>query len=720
MGILNATPDSFSDGGKFRTPSDAIAQAERMISNGADIIDIGGESTRPGAEPVSLQEELDRVLPVIEALKDCGVALSIDTYKAETMRQALKAGVDCVNDIWALRQEGAVEAVIESNKNNSDKPCGIVLMHMQRDPQTMQFDPEYQDVIGEVKAFLQERAEFLQERGITQDRIAIDPGFGFGKSLEHNLNMLTNFDQFSQLGYPVLAGISRKSMLGKLTGRDTNERVAPSIAAAILAADRGARIIRVHDVQETVDALKIWEAVQTQILTSFIIKPMKKQYFGTDGIRGEVGQFPIVPEFITRLGYAAGKVLSRNAIAGERCKVLIGKDTRISGYLLEAALEAGFAAAGVDVMLCGPMPTPGVAYLTKALRLSAGVVISASHNPYQDNGIKFFSAEGGKLTDELELAIEAELEKPMGCVSSKELGKAFRIDDAAGRYIEFCKSTFPGELNLKGMKLVVDCANGAAYHTAPPVFHELGAEVISIGVHPDGRNINDGCGATAPDALIAKVKEVGADLGIALDGDADRLQMVDASGRLFNGDELLYVLAKDRIGRGQAIGGVVGTLMTNLAVENAIKGLGIGFERANVGDRYVLELLKQKGWIIGGEGSGHLLCLDQHSTGDGTIAALQVLAAMSQSKKSLSQLLDSVKIFPQILLNIKFKAGYDWKSDSALKSKISQVEGDLKGTGRVLIRASGTEPVLRVMVEAQNSNVAKSSAKSIADLIPTI
>ena len=263
MGILNATPDSFSDGGKFRTSSDAIAQAERMIANGADIIDIGGESTRPGAEPVSLQEELDRVLPVIEALKDCGVALSIDTYKSETMRQALKAGVDCVNDIWALRQEGAVEAVIESNKNNSDKPCGIVLMHMQRDPQTMQFDPEYQDVIGEVKAFLQERAELLQGQGITQDRIAIDPGFGFGKSLEHNLNMLTNFDLFSQLGYPVLAGISRKSMLGKLTGRDTNERVAPSIAAAILAADRGARIIRVHDVQETVDALKIWEAVQT-------------------------------------------------------------------------------------------------------------------------------------------------------------------------------------------------------------------------------------------------------------------------------------------------------------------------------------------------------------------------------------------------------------------------------------------------------------------------
>lgn len=445
---------------------------------------------------------------------------------------------------------------------------------------------------------------------------------------------------------------------------------------------------------------------------------MKKQYFGTDGIRGEVGQFPIVPEFMTRLGYAAGKVLTRDAKPGERCKILIGKDTRVSGYLLEAALEAGFAAAGVDVMLCGPIPTPGVAYLTKALRLSAGLVISASHNPYQDNGIKFFSANGDKLSDDFELAIEAELVKPMGCVSSKELGKAFRLDDAAGRYIEFCKSTFPGDLNLKGLKLVVDCANGAAYHTAPPVFHELGAEVISIGVSPDGRNINDGCGATAPAALIAKVKEVGADLGIALDGDADRLQMVDATGRLFNGDELLYVLAKDRIARGQALGGVVGTLMTNLAVENAIKGLGIGFERAKVGDRYVLEVLKQKGWIIGGEGSGHLLCLDQHSTGDGTIAALQVLAAMSQNKQSLAQLLDSVKIFPQVLLNIKFKAGYDWKSDEALNKQIAKVESELKDIGRVLIRTSGTEPVLRVMVETKDADTAMKAAKSIADLVP--
>ncbi len=445
---------------------------------------------------------------------------------------------------------------------------------------------------------------------------------------------------------------------------------------------------------------------------------MKKQYFGTDGIRGEVGQFPILPDFMTRLGYAAGIVLTSQAKVGERCKVLIGKDTRVSGYLLESALEAGFVAAGVDVILCGPMPTPGVAYLAKALRLSAGVVISASHNLYQDNGVKFFSAQGDKLSDDFEFAIEAELNKPLGCVHSEHLGKVSRLDAATGRYIEFCKSTFPDNINLRGMKVVVDCANGAAYQIAPNVFRELGAEVIAIGVEPNGRNINDHCGATAPAALIAKVKDVGADIGIALDGDADRLQMVDKTGRLFNGDELLYVLANDRLQRGIPLGGVVGTLMTNLAVEKAIKELGVQFERAAVGDRYVLELLKQKSWILGGEGSGHLLCLDQHTTGDGTIAALQVLAAMSQQKKSLAQLLDSVKIYPQVLLNIKIQSTYDWKADEKLKVQISKVESDLQNTGRVLIRPSGTEPLLRVMVEAQDEAIALKSAKSIADLVP--
>ena len=444
----------------------------------------------------------------------------------------------------------------------------------------------------------------------------------------------------------------------------------------------------------------------------------KKKYFGTDGIRGEVGKAPIIPDFIMRLGYAAGTVLKQAAPAGERCTVLIGKDTRVSGYLLEAALESGFSAAGVDVMLCGPMPTPGVAYLTKALRLSAGVVISASHNPYQDNGIKFFSPEGDKLSDASELAIEAALDQPLGCVSSKYLGKAFRLDDATGRYIEFCKSTFPATLNLRGLKMVVDCANGAAYQSAPNVFHELGAEVISIGVEPNGRNINDGCGATAPAALVAKVKEHQADLGIALDGDADRLQMVDSTGRLFNGDELLYVLAKDRVDRGLQLGGVVGTLMTNAAIEQAIKALGLQFERANVGDRYVLEQLKKHQWTLGGEGSGHLLCLDQHSTGDGTVAALQVLAAMRKQGKSLAELLHGVNVFPQVLLNVKVAPGYDWQADSKVVEAVNSITAQLGNAGRVLIRASGTEPVLRVMVEAKELEQAKNCAKTIAATIP--
>jgi phosphoglucosamine mutase len=445
----------------------------------------------------------------------------------------------------------------------------------------------------------------------------------------------------------------------------------------------------------------------------------KKMYFGTDGIRGEVGKAPIIPDFIMRLGYAAGTVLKQAAPAGERCTVLIGKDTRVSGYLLEAALEAGFSAAGVDVMLCGPMPTPGVAYLTKALRLSAGVVISASHNPYQDNGIKFFSPEGDKLSDASELAIEAALDQPLGCVSSKYLGKAFRLDDATGRYIEFCKSTFPAALNLRGLKLVVDCANGAAYQSAPNVFHELGAEVISIGVEPNGRNINDGCGATAPAALVAKVKEHQADLGIALDGDADRLQMVDSTGRLFNGDELLYVLAKDRVDRGLKLGGVVGTLMTNAAIEQAIRGLGLQFERANVGDRYVLEQLKKHQWTLGGEGSGHLLCLDQHSTGDGTVAALQVLAAMRKQGKSLAELLNGVNVFPQVLLNVKVAPGYDWQADSKVVEAVKSITTKLGNGGRVLIRASGTEPVLRVMVEAKDQQQATDCANTIVAAIPT-
>jgi phosphoglucosamine mutase len=445
---------------------------------------------------------------------------------------------------------------------------------------------------------------------------------------------------------------------------------------------------------------------------------MARQYFGTDGIRGEVGTSPITPDFVMRLGYAAGKVLAQAESSGtNRPTVLIGKDTRISGYMLEAALEAGFSAAGVDVMLAGPMPTPAVAYLTRALRLSAGVVISASHNPFQDNGIKFFSAQGNKLPDAVELAIEAALESPMSCVSSDKLGKARRLDDARGRYIEFCKSTFPNELDLRGLKLVVDCAHGAAYHIAPDVFHELGAEVVAIGNQPNGFNINDGHGATEPATLAAAVQAHRADLGIALDGDADRLLMVDASGRIFNGDELLYVMVKDRLANG-GIDGAVGTLMTNMAVEAAFGEMGVGFARAKVGDRYVLELLQERGWEVGGEGSGHLLVLDKHTTGDGIISALQILSALRRSGATLSAITSELSLWPQTLLSVKIKAGFDWQSNRDLLSARERAEAELGTSGRVLIRPSGTEPLLRVMVEARDATMAQRLAENIASCIP--
>ncbi|MBT1538393.1 phosphoglucosamine mutase [Ralstonia solanacearum] len=446
---------------------------------------------------------------------------------------------------------------------------------------------------------------------------------------------------------------------------------------------------------------------------------MSRKYFGTDGIRGRVGESPITPDFVLRLGYAAGRVLAHGGEAHGhgRPTVLIGKDTRLSGYMLEAALEAGFTAAGVDVLMSGPLPTPGVAYLTRALRLSAGVVISASHNPYYDNGIKFFSATGDKLPDETELQIEAELEKPMEYAASDALGRARRIDDAAGRYIEFCKSTFPNDLNLFGMKIVLDSAHGAAYHIAPHVFHELGADVVSIGNQPNGRNINDGYGATAPAKLVEATRQHGADIGLAFDGDADRLQVVDKNGRLYNGDELLYVMVQARRAAGQAVPGAVGTLMTNLAVELALKAQGVDFVRAKVGDRYVLEALKKHGWLLGGEGSGHLLCLDKHSTGDGIISALQVLAALRRSGQTLEQVLDGVQLFPQKLINVRVEKGFDWKAHAALQAALKVSEAELNGKGRVLIRPSGTEPVVRVMVEAQDAALATKHAEQLAATI---
>ncbi len=442
---------------------------------------------------------------------------------------------------------------------------------------------------------------------------------------------------------------------------------------------------------------------------------MSRKYFGTDGIRGRVGQHPITPDLVLHLGFAAGTVLARtNPIGGERSCVVIGKDTRISGYMLESALEAGLSAAGVDVVLLGPMPTPAVAYLTRALRLQAGIMISASHNPYDDNGIKFFSAAGIKLPDNVEQDIEALLDKPMVCRESAHLGRVRRMDDAAGRYIEFCKSTFPSTLDLKGLKLVVDCAHGATYHIAPLVFHELGAEVVAIGNAPNGININAKCGATHTQTLSAAVVEHQADLGIALDGDGDRLMMVDRTGVLYDGDQLLYAIVKHRQGQAGFNGGVVGTAMTNLAVENALSRRGIPFARSRVGDRYVLEMMIEKDWNWGGESSGHIICRDKHTTGDGIVSALQVLAALVTHGATLDEYTAEVKLYPQRLINVRTTAPVDLEKARGVREAVAAAQQDLDGSGRVLLRPSGTEPLIRVMVEGEDAARVDQWAETIA------
>lgn len=438
-----------------------------------------------------------------------------------------------------------------------------------------------------------------------------------------------------------------------------------------------------------------------------------RKYFGTDGVRGKVGSYPITPDFALKLGWAAGKVL---ASQGSKM-VLIGKDTRISGYMLESALEAGLAAAGLSAAFTGPMPTPAIAYLTRTFRAEAGIVISASHNPYYDNGIKFFSAKGTKLPDEIEEAIEVMLEQPMDCVESSELGKASRINDAAGRYIEFCKGTFPAHLGLEGYKIVVDCANGATYHIAPNVLRELGAEVIEIGTDPNGLNINEKCGATDVTALQAKVVEMKADVGLAYDGDGDRIMMVDHLGNKVDGDQILFIIAREALRSGQLKGGVVGTLMSNMSLEIALKMLGVPFLRANVGDRYVLEKMVENDWTLGGENSGHIIIADKNTTGDGIVASLAVLAAMAQHKLSLNELASAVKLFPQVLINVRFAGGENPLESDAVKSVAADVEKRLEGKGRILLRKSGTEPLIRVMVECQDAELAQQCAEEIAEAV---
>lgn len=438
-----------------------------------------------------------------------------------------------------------------------------------------------------------------------------------------------------------------------------------------------------------------------------------RKYFGTDGVRGKVGTYPITPDFALKLGWAAGKVL---ASQGSRT-VLIGKDTRISGYMLESALEAGLAAAGLTAAFTGPMPTPAVAYLTRTFRLEAGIVISASHNPYYDNGIKFFSSQGTKLPDDIEEAIEAMLDQPMDCVESADLGKASRISDAAGRYIEFCKSTFPPHLGLDGYKIVVDCANGATYHIAPNVLRELGAEVIEIGTDPNGININEKCGATDVKALQEKVLETKADVGLAYDGDGDRIMMVDHLGNKVDGDQILFIIAREALRSGQLKGGVVGTLMSNMSLEIALKMLGVPFVRANVGDRYVLEKMVEHSWTLGGENSGHIIIADKNTTGDGIIASLAVLSAMVQHRLSLNELASAVKLFPQVLINVRFAGGANPLESEAVKAVAADVEKRLEGKGRILLRKSGTEPLIRVMVECEDGALAKQCAEEIAEAV---
>ena len=438
-----------------------------------------------------------------------------------------------------------------------------------------------------------------------------------------------------------------------------------------------------------------------------------RKYFGTDGVRGKVGTYPITPDFALKLGWAAGKVL---ASQGSRT-VLIGKDTRISGYMLESALEAGLAAAGLTAAFTGPMPTPAVAYLTRTFRLEAGIVISASHNPYYDNGIKFFSSQGTKLPDDIEEAIEAMLDQPMDCVESADLGKASRISDAAGRYIEFCKSTFPAHLGLDSYKIVVDCANGATYHIAPNVLRELGAEVIEIGTDPNGININEKCGATDVKALQEKVLETKADVGLAYDGDGDRIMMVDHLGNKVDGDQILFIIAREALRSGQLKGGVVGTLMSNMSLEIALKMLGVPFVRANVGDRYVLEKMVEHGWTLGGENSGHIIIADKNTTGDGIIASLAVLSAMVRHRLSLNELASAVKLFPQVLINVRFAGGANPLESEAVKAVAADVEKRLEGKGRILLRKSGTEPLIRVMVECEDGALAKQCAEEIAEAV---
>ncbi len=704
MGILNVTPDSFSDGGAHRSLDAALAQAERMAA--AEILDVGGESTRPGAATVGADEEAARILPVIEALR--GRTISVDTRKAAVARAALAAGAGIVNDVSALGFDPAMASTVAA----SDAP--ICLMHSGGPPDAPHDappdGPDGDAVALDVFDALARAVDRAVAAGIARARIVVDPGIGFGKSHGQNVAILARIGILHGLGVPILLGASRKGFIGTVSGeRQAPARVPGTLAVTLAAVAQGVQMHRVHDVAEIAQGLALWRAVTGGDVM---------RLFGTDGVRGRANEGAMTAETALRLGAAAGRYFRREGGGHAPHRVVIGKDTRLSGYMLETAMTAGLTSTGMNVLLLGPVPTPAVGLLARSMRADLGVMISASHNPATDNGIKFFGPDGFKLSDEAEAEIERMVADGVRLAEPERIGRAKRIDDGRGRYVEYAKTTIPSGMTLEGLRVVVDCANGAAYRAAPDVLGELGATVIAIGVAPDGHNINERCGSTHPEAAAAAIREHGADVGIALDGDADRVMILDADGRVGDGDQLMALLAarwaEDGRLRGDAL---VATVMSNLGLERFLAARGIGLHRTGVGDRHVVEAMRAGGYNLGGEQSGHVVMTDYATTGDGLIAGLQFLSEMVRTGRSAAELMHSFQPVPQRLENVRFGAGARPLEAAGVRAAIAEAEGRLSGTGRLLIRASGTEPLIRVMAEAEDEGLLHAVVDDVANAV---
>ncbi len=706
MAILNATPDSFSDGGLYDMPERALAHARRLVAEGADILDIGGESTRPGAADVGEAEEAARTAPLIARIRaEWDGLVSIDTRKGSVARQAVAAGAGMLNDVSALTFDPAMADVAAE----ADLP--ICLMHMLGTPATMQDAPHYDDVLLDVYDTLARRVAAAEAAGIPRAQIVVDPGIGFGKTMEQNLALLQRLSLFHGLGCPILLGVSRKRFIGTLGGAsEVRRKTARIVGRGACGGCAG----RAHSARSRHggDAASL-PSVACGNRES---RGMSRKLFGTDGVRGTANTPPMTAEMAMRLGAAAGRFFRREARGANR--VVIGKDTRLSGYMFETALTAGFTSTGMNVLLLGPVPTPAVGMLTPSMRADAGVMISASHNPHEDNGIKFFGPDGFKLSDADEAEIERLLEEGVAPARPANIGRARRIDDGRFRYAERVKSTLPAGQRLDGVRVVVDCANGAAYRTAPEVLWELGAEVIAMGDAPDGTNINLDCGSTKPDAAARLVRERRADLGICLDGDADRVVIIDETGQIADGDQIMALFATNWAQAGRlAQDTLVATVMSNLGLERHLAGRGLKLHRTQVGDRYVVEAMRSQGFNLGGEQSGHIVMTDHTTTGDGLVAGLQFLAAMAASGQPASALTRQFDRVPQRLRNVRYAAGRQPLEDESVLTEIRAAEERLGGVGRLLIRKSGTEPLIRVMAECEDETLLADVVESLADRI---